>query len=108
MYRLKRLRRGQATLGDGKGCSGLCPRLTHPFPINQVLVKNPGREMYKMFVPDVKAFFESHASKPGDTRICKGKIERNKPMYRPEFDFTKSLVAPEDVKNIKMTLAAPE
>ncbi|GAA5853719.1 hypothetical protein JCM8547_007423 [Rhodosporidiobolus lusitaniae] len=73
-----------------------------------VVVQNPGRELFKMYVPDVKAFFESHAEKPGDTMICKGKLVRNKPMYRPEFSYLASIVKPEEVKNVKMTLAAPE
>ncbi|BGP26868.1 hypothetical protein JCM10295v2_005830 [Rhodotorula toruloides] len=72
------------------------------------VVKNPSRELFKMYVPDIKAFFESHAEKPGDTMICTGKLVRNKPMYRPEFDYIKTLVKPEEVKNIKLTLAAPE
>lgn len=66
------------------------------------VVKDPGRELFKMYVPDIKAFFEvspacslgsrseadtlsaaqSHAEKPGDTMICTGKLVRNKPMYR--------------------------
>ncbi|BGP42619.1 hypothetical protein JCM10449v2_006631 [Rhodotorula kratochvilovae] len=73
-----------------------------------VEVKNPGREMYKMYVPDVKGFFESHAEKPASTMVCKAKLVRNKPMYRPEFEYVASLVKPEEVKNVKITLAAPE
>ncbi|GAA6038283.1 hypothetical protein JCM8097_003921 [Rhodosporidiobolus ruineniae] len=73
-----------------------------------VVVKNPGRELFKMYVPDVKAFFESHAEKPGDTMVCNAKLVRNKPMYRPEFEYVASLVKPEEVKNVKITLAAPE
>ncbi|BGP19174.1 hypothetical protein JCM10213_005820 [Rhodosporidiobolus nylandii] len=73
-----------------------------------VVIKNPGRELFKMYVPDIKAFFESHAEKPGDTMICTSKLVRNKPMYRPEFEYTASLVKPEEVKNVKITLAAPE
>ncbi|TNY19633.1 hypothetical protein DMC30DRAFT_417702 [Rhodotorula diobovata] len=73
-----------------------------------VEVRDPGREMYKMYVPDVKGFFESHAEKPASTMVCKGKLVRNRPMYRPEFEYTASLVKPEEVKNVKITLAAPE
>ncbi|BGP19202.1 hypothetical protein JCM10213_002103 [Rhodosporidiobolus nylandii] len=72
------------------------------------VVNAPGRELFKMYVPDVKGFFESHAEKPASTMLCKGKLVRNKPMYRPEFDFLAKSVAPEEVKNIKITLAAPE
>ncbi|GAA6023637.1 hypothetical protein JCM10207_005094 [Rhodosporidiobolus poonsookiae] len=72
------------------------------------VIQNPGRELFKMYVPDIKAFFESHASRPGDTMICTGKLVREKPMYRPEFEYVASLVKPEEVKNVKITLAAPE
>jgi len=60
------------------------------------------------YVPDIKAFFESHAEKPGDTMQCKGKLVREKPMYRPEFEYLKSIVQPHQVPHIKLTLAAPE
>ncbi|GAA5828815.1 hypothetical protein JCM3766R1_003829 [Sporobolomyces carnicolor] len=73
-----------------------------------VIVENPPRELFKMYVPDIKAFFDSPAAKPGDTMVCKGKLVRNKPMYRPEFEYMKSIVKPEEVKNVKLTLAAPE
>ncbi|GAA5892294.1 hypothetical protein JCM6882_003632 [Rhodosporidiobolus microsporus] len=72
------------------------------------LIPNPGRELFKMYVPDIKGFFESTAAKPADTMICTGKLVRNKPMYRPEFEFLKQSVKPEEVNNVKITLAAPE
>lgn len=37
------------------------------------------------YVPDVKAFVDSPAKKPGDTMLCDGKLVRDKPMYRPEY-----------------------
>jgi hypothetical protein len=40
--------------------------------------------------------------------LCTGKLVRNKPMYRPEFEYLASIVKPEEVKNVKITLAAPE
>ncbi|GJN93556.1 hypothetical protein Rhopal_006613-T1 [Rhodotorula paludigena] len=72
------------------------------------LVEKPSQELYKMYVPDVAGFFKSHAAKPASTMLCKGKLVRNKPMYRPEFEYLRSIVKPEEVKNIKLTLAAPE
>ena len=80
------------------------------------------------YVPDVKAFVDSPAKKPGDTMLCNGKLVRDKPMYRPEyvlsalapkkvpltirfrgrFEYLASLVKPEEVRNLKITLAAPE
>lgn len=73
-----------------------------------VVVKNPPREYFNMWVPDIKAFFDSHASKPADTVLCRGKLARTKPMYRPEFEFLKSTLPADEVKNAKMTLCAPE
>ncbi|GAA6017841.1 hypothetical protein JCM11491_004641 [Sporobolomyces phaffii] len=72
------------------------------------VIPNPPRDIFKMYVPDIKAFFDSPAAKPGDTMVCSGKLVRNKPMYRPEFEYMKSIVKPDEVKNIKLTLAAPE
>lgn len=40
--------------------------------------------------------------------LCVDKLVRDKPMYRPEFEFLKSLVQPDEVRNLKITLAAPE
>lgn len=57
----------------------------------------------RRYVPDIKAFFDSPAAKPGDTMVCKGKLVRNKPMYRPEFEYMKSIVKPEEVKNVKVS-----
>lgn len=73
-----------------------------------VKIEDPPREIFKMYVPDIKAFFESPASRPGDTFVCKSKLVREKPMYRPEFELMASLVPEAERKNIKITLAAPE
>ena len=32
-----------------------------------VTIENPSKDLFKMYVPDVKAFFESHAEKPGSS-----------------------------------------
>ena len=73
-----------------------------------VTIENPSKDLFKMYVPDVKAFFESHAEKPGDTMVCKEKLVRRKAMYRPEFEYVASLVPADEVKNVKITVAAPE
>ncbi|KAM0750757.1 UROD/MetE-like protein [Meredithblackwellia eburnea MCA 4105] len=72
------------------------------------LVKNPPREYFNMWVPDIKGFFESHAEKPADVILCRGKLVRNKPMYRPEFELLKTFLKPEEVGGAKITLCAPE
>ncbi|KAL0578720.1 hypothetical protein V5O48_003276 [Marasmius crinis-equi] len=38
---------------------------------------------------------------------CNGKIKRTKPFYVDQFKFTKSVVPPEDVGNIKINMCAP-
>ncbi|GAA5898648.1 cobalamin-independent methionine synthase II family protein [Sporobolomyces salmoneus] len=73
-----------------------------------VVIPEPTRDLFKFYVPDVKGFFESHAEKPAATMVCKSKLVRTKPMYRPEFEYTASCVKPEQVKSIKLTLAAPQ
>ncbi|KAI5480376.1 5-methyltetrahydropteroyltriglutamate-homocysteine S-methyltransferase [Pseudohyphozyma bogoriensis] len=71
-------------------------------------IENPSREIFNMYVPDIKAFFESHAEKAAATMVCTGKLERTKQMYRPEFEYLASILPADEVKNAKMTLAAPE
>lgn len=40
--------------------------------------------------------------------ICKAKLKRTKPMYRSQFEYVASLLPKGEVKNAKITLAAPE
>jgi hypothetical protein len=47
-------------------------------------------------------------TKPAATTLCTSKIKHVKSGYLPQFEEMKKFVAPEEVKNIKMTLAAPE
>ncbi|KAI6114100.1 UROD/MetE-like protein [Pisolithus sp. B1] len=46
--------------------------------------------------------------KRASTTLCTGKIRHVKSGYLPQFEALKALVQPEEVKNIKLTLAAPE
>ncbi|TEB35186.1 UROD/MetE-like protein [Coprinellus micaceus] len=50
---------------------------------------------------------ESFYCTASHTRSFRGKIKRTKPWYADEFKYTKSIVAPEDVKNIKITMCSP-
>ncbi|KAG6919696.1 hypothetical protein DXG01_002642 [Tephrocybe rancida] len=63
-------------------------------------------EAFKRYVPHVAAFYAAGV-KELPTFFCNGKIERTKPFYVEEFEYLKSLVAPEDVKHIKVTMCAP-
>jgi hypothetical protein len=40
--------------------------------------------------------------------ICVGKLKRVKPFYKDQFEFLKKLVAPDEVKNLKLTICSPE
>ncbi|KAH8918310.1 UROD/MetE-like protein, partial [Atractiella rhizophila] len=70
-------------------------------------VKDPPFEIFKLYVPDVAAFV-AKGFRGGETYLCEGKLKREKDMYVPEFKYTASCVPPEEVKNVKITLAAPE
>lgn len=74
------------------------------------LVPDPPRSIFKMYVPDIRAFVDSHAKRMAPTWICKGKISRkNSPSpYEVQFKGMLPYVKPEEIKNIKMTTAAPE
>jgi hypothetical protein len=69
-------------------------------------VKDPNPDIFRMYLPDIAAFTEENF-KPGETIICTGKIKHVGSTYTDQFDYLKSLVAPERVKELKLTLAAP-
>ena len=69
-------------------------------------IQNPDPEIFRMYLPDIAAFTES-GHKPGESVICTGKIKHVGSTYTEQFDFLKKLVPASDVKNLKLTLAAP-
>ncbi|PWN90688.1 UROD/MetE-like protein [Acaromyces ingoldii] len=73
-------------------------------------VVNPPRSIFKMYVPDVRAFVDSHAKRMAPTWICKGTIKRkNSPSpYEEQFKSMLQFTTPDEIKHIKMTTAAPE
>ncbi|KAI5474458.1 hypothetical protein MNV49_003249 [Pseudohyphozyma bogoriensis] len=73
-----------------------------------VEIHDPPREIFKMWVPDLKGFVDSPAAKPGSTWVCKSKLKREGPMYRPQFEALAAKVPKDAVKNLKITLAAPQ
>ncbi|KAG8217972.1 UROD/MetE-like protein [Butyriboletus roseoflavus] len=70
-------------------------------------VGNPPLEIFKLYVPDIHAFTTNN-TKPATTTLCTGKIKYVESGYIPQFEALKELVHPDEVKNIKITLAAPE
>jgi len=70
-------------------------------------VDAPSWDIFRMYVPDIAAFVESD-HKPGESIVCTGKIKHKGSTYLREWNFLKSLVPPERVKEDKLTLPAPE
>ncbi|PLB52796.1 UROD/MetE-like protein [Aspergillus steynii IBT 23096] len=63
-------------------------------------------DIFRTYAPDIAAFLEA-GHKPGETVLCTGKIKHVGSTYINEFKYLASLVPPEEVKNLKLTLAAP-
>ncbi|KAK6544614.1 hypothetical protein TWF694_001302 [Orbilia ellipsospora] len=69
-------------------------------------VSNPPREIFKEYVPDVKAFL-MQGIKPAGTCLCTGKIShKGTSKYVRQFDYIKTKL--KSGENAKITLAAPE
>lgn len=69
-------------------------------------VAKPDEDIFRMYLPDIAAFTEA-GYKPGETVICDGKIKHVGSTYTDQFNYLKSLVPKEKVKDLKLTLAAP-
>ncbi|KAK0245565.1 hypothetical protein EDD85DRAFT_783439 [Armillaria nabsnona] len=61
---------------------------------------------FKEYMPHISAMITAGLT-TDKTIYCSGKIKRTQPFYVDQFKFTKSIVPPEDVKNIKMTVCSP-
>lgn len=61
---------------------------------------------FKPYIPHQRLM---HASgvRESASFFCTGKIKRTRPFYVDEFKYVSSIVAPEDVKNIKLTICSP-
>ncbi|KAE8386629.1 hypothetical protein ETB97_007269 [Aspergillus alliaceus] len=69
-------------------------------------VKDIDVDVFRPYAPDVAAFLEA-GHKPGESVICTGKIKHVGSTYVDEFKYLASVVPPEEVKNLKITLASP-
>ncbi|OBZ73472.1 Uncharacterized protein YxjH [Grifola frondosa] len=72
-------------------------------------------EMFMDYVPDIEAHKVQADFKGSDSYICvpyivstQGKLKRTRPFYVPQFEALKKLTTPEEHKNIKITMCAPE
>ncbi|KAJ5174500.1 uncharacterized protein N7482_000377 [Penicillium canariense] len=63
-------------------------------------------DIFRPYAPDIAAFLEA-GHKPGETVLCTGKIKHVGSTYVDQFKYLASLVPKDEVKNLKITLAAP-
>ncbi|KAI0891166.1 5-methyltetrahydropteroyltriglutamate-homocysteine methyltransferase [Annulohypoxylon nitens] len=70
-------------------------------------IQNPSWDIFRMYVPDTAAFTET-GHKPGETIVCVGKIKHAGSAYLSDWNYLKKLVPADKVKELKITLAAPE
>ncbi|KKA28880.1 hypothetical protein TD95_000279 [Thielaviopsis punctulata] len=79
----------------------------------------PDWSMFRTYVPDIGAFSNPHkypnltksaesGHRPGESLVCIGKIKHTGSQYLREWSFLKSLVPPDRVCDLKLTLPAPE
>jgi methionine synthase II (cobalamin-independent) len=69
-------------------------------------ISNPDTNLFRLYVPDVAAFTET-GHKPAETLVCTSKIRHTGSTYLDQFNYLKSLVPAKRVKDIKLTLPAP-
>jgi methionine synthase II (cobalamin-independent) len=69
-------------------------------------IQNPEWDMFRLYVPDTAAFTET-GHKPGETIVCTGKIKHVGSSYLKDWEYLKKLVPADRVKELKITLAAP-
>ncbi|KAH9949136.1 hypothetical protein B0H21DRAFT_729685 [Amylocystis lapponica] len=62
--------------------------------------------MFMEYVPDIAAF-KAHELGAA-SYICESKIKRTKAFYIEQYESLKAITAPEEHKNIKITICAPE
>ncbi|EAW09777.1 cobalamin-independent methionine synthase II family protein [Aspergillus clavatus NRRL 1] len=97
---------GYPALSDGEYCRHMFWGSFFPGLEGFEEVTDVDVDIFRPYAPDVAAFLaEGH--KPGETVLCTGKIKHVGSTYVDQFKYLASLVAPEEVKNVKLTLAAP-
>ncbi|GIJ87815.1 hypothetical protein Asppvi_006728 [Aspergillus pseudoviridinutans] len=97
---------GYPALSDGEYCRHMFWGSFFPGLEGFEEVTDFDADIFRPYAPDVAAFLEA-GHKPGETVICTGKIKHVGSTYVDQFKHLASLVAPEEVKNVKLTLAAP-
>ncbi|KAI9730819.1 MAG: hypothetical protein M1834_005537 [Cirrosporium novae-zelandiae] len=71
------------------------------------VIHDPPADIFRPYMPDIAAFTNTGLN-PGESVICTGKIKHVGSTYIDQWNYLKSLVPPDKVKDCKLTLAAPE
>ncbi|EAU93164.2 hypothetical protein CC1G_10532 [Coprinopsis cinerea okayama7 len=61
---------------------------------------------FKPYIPHQRLMYAA-GMQEAPSIFCTGKIKRTKPFYVDEFKYIKSIVPPEDVRNVKLTICSP-
>ncbi|EFX02231.1 methyltetrahydropteroyltriglutamate-homocysteine s-methyltransferase [Grosmannia clavigera kw1407] len=70
-------------------------------------IADPPLDIFRLYVPDLAAFTEA-GHKPGESIICVGKIKHAGSTYIDQWNYLKTRLPAERVKEAKLTLPAPE
>ena len=70
-------------------------------------IKNPNLDMFRLYMPSIAAYTESNL-KPGESVVCTGKIKHIGSTYVDQWNYLKSTVPKERVRECKMTMPGPE
>ena len=70
-------------------------------------IKNPDVDMFRSYMPDIAAFMETD-QKPAESVICTGRIKHIGSTYVDQWNYLKSIVPKERVRECKITMPAPE
>ncbi|TFK41232.1 hypothetical protein BDQ12DRAFT_664076 [Crucibulum laeve] len=97
---------GIKTITDGEMRRGMF--FEGVFDVLEGMTYMPKRPIteFKPYIPHI-GFMYAMGTKEAETIYCSGKIKRTKPFYVEHFKYLKSLVSPEDVKFLKVTICSP-
>ena len=70
-------------------------------------IRNPNLDMFRLYMPSIAAYTES-GIKPGESVVCTGKIKHVGSTYVDQWNYLKSTVPKERVRECKMTMPGPE
>ncbi|KAK5659893.1 hypothetical protein OQA88_13356 [Cercophora sp. LCS_1] len=70
-------------------------------------ISDPPLDMFRLYVPDLAAFTEA-GHKPGESIVCTGKIKHKGSTYIDQWNYLKSRLPADRIKEAKITLPAPE